>query len=419
MGSRSNLPDPGFDSARSWLMAALAFMTCLVAFGVVYSFGDFFKPMASEFGASRATTSAVFAITAAMYNLLGVVGGHLSDRFGPRPVMLAGALAMGAGLLATSYIDRLWMIYLTYGVGIGFGVALTYVPMLAVVGGWFVQQRNTAMGVAVSGIGCGTLLFAPLAAWLIELYGWRQAYALLAAFACACLAICALLAESPPNPITTARLNLWQAARTPNFGRLYLSSVLISVAIYTPFVYLPDFAESLGIDDIRSASLVGFIGAASIGGRLALGTAADRAGIIPLYKFTTIALALSYVIWILSHSYRSLVIFTVLMGAAYGGLVALSPAVVAELFGVIGLGAMLGALFTSSAISSLAGPPLVGFLMDYSGSAIWPPLFAGASGVLAFIVLMPLGRAKNSARGIHGPERSADSGESRSTRVSG
>jgi MFS family permease len=374
-------------------MAALAFVTCLVVFGVVYSFGAFFKAIAAEFSASRATTSAVFAITAAIYNLLGVVGGHLSDRFGPRPVVLTGALAMGLGLLATSYIDRLWLIYLSYGLGIGIAVALTYVPMLAVVGGWFRQRRNSAMGVAVSGIGCGTLLFAPAAAWLIERYGWREAYVVLAVLAFICLAACGLMAEAPPDPIRTGHLNLWRAARTPNFGRLYLSSVLVSVAIYTPFVYLPDFAQNLGIPDIRAASLVGMIGASSIGGRLALGTVADRTGIIPLYKFITITLGLSYGLWIVAHSYSALLGFALVMGAAYGGLVALSPAVVAELFGVTGLGAMLGALFTSSAISSLAGPPLVGLLIDWTGNVLWPPLFAGATGLLAFVVLMPLGQA--------------------------
>jgi predicted MFS family arabinose efflux permease len=123
------------------------------------------------------------------------------------------------------------------------------------------------------------------------------------------LAACGLLAEAPPDPIRTGRLNLWRAARTPNFGRLYLSSVLISVAIYTPFVYLPDFAQNLGIPDIRAASLVGMIGALSIGGRLALGAVADRTGIIPLYKFITIMLGLSYGLWIVARSYSALLGF--------------------------------------------------------------------------------------------------------------
>jgi MFS family permease len=391
MNMQANLPDARLDSARSWLMAALAFVTCLVVFGVIYSFGAFFNPMADEFNASRATTSTVFAITASIYNLLGLLGGYLGDRFGPRPVVMTGALMMGAGLLATSYIDRLWLIYLTYGLGIGLGVALSYVPMLAVVAGWFARRRNTAMGVAVSGIGCGTLLFAPAAAWLIERWGWREAYAILAVLGFCCLMLCGLLAEAPPVSTSAGPIHFWRAMRTPNFGRLYFSSILISVSIYTPFVYLPDFAHSLGISNVRAASLVGIIGAASVGGRLALGTIADRTGIIPLYKFCTIGLASSYGLWIWSHSYGLLVVFALMMGTSYGGLVALSPAVMAELFGVEGLGTMLGALFTSSAISSLVGPPSVGFLMDRTGSIIWPPVLAGISGMMAFVVLIPLG----------------------------
>jgi len=102
------------DSAYAWLMAAVAFLTCFVVFGVVYSFGAFFKPMAAEFGASRAHTSVIFSLTAATYSLLGLVGGRLTDRFGPRRVMLVGALALGSGLVATSAARSLAIAYLTY-----------------------------------------------------------------------------------------------------------------------------------------------------------------------------------------------------------------------------------------------------------------------------------------------------------------
>jgi nitrate/nitrite transporter NarK len=85
----------GLDSTHAWRMAVAAFFACFVIFGVVYSFGAFFKPMATQFGADRAQTSAVFSITACIYNLLGFAGGHLADRFGPRRVLLTGAIAMG------------------------------------------------------------------------------------------------------------------------------------------------------------------------------------------------------------------------------------------------------------------------------------------------------------------------------------
>lgn len=373
-------------------MAALAFGACFVVFGVVYSFGAFFNPMAAEFGANRAHTSAVFSITACVYNLLGVAGGHLADRFGPRPVMIAGAIAMGLGLVATASIDRLWVGYLTYGAGIGIGVACTYVPMLAVVGGWFFKRRNSALGIAVSGIGCGTLAIAPLAAALIQRFGWRESDVIMGVGGAVILLAIAMAADAPPAATTTGHLALSRAARTPSFLLLYAASVLSSIAIYVPFVYLPEFAHSRGASEVGAAALVGFIGAASIAGRLGLGAVADRVGMIPLYKATALILGLSYLLWIESRSYATLAAFAIIMGSAYGGMVALSPAVVAQLFGVRGLGATLGALYTSSALSALAGPPLAGMVIDRTGSYLWAAVLAGGSGVIGFFILLPLDR---------------------------
>ena len=157
-----------FDSPRAWRMVAAAFVAMCAVYGVAYSFGAFFKPMAVEFGAHRSATSAVFSITVLVWCVLGPLTGHLSDRFGPRIVVATGAVVMGLGLALTSMIDRLWLGYLTYGLGVGVGVACAYVPMVAVVGGWFLRRRNTALGIAVAGIGFGTVFGAPIAAALID-----------------------------------------------------------------------------------------------------------------------------------------------------------------------------------------------------------------------------------------------------------
>src|SRR6185437_16447994 len=161
------------DGRGAWAMVGAAFVVGFVVFGVTYSFGAFLKPMGAEFGSGRAATSAFFSITGLIFYLLGSVTGHVSDRFGPRVIVGIGAATMGAGLVLTAFIGKVWVGYLTYGIGVGVGAACVYVPSLAIIGGWFVRRRNTALGIAAAGTGCGTLLMPPLAAWMIERYGWR------------------------------------------------------------------------------------------------------------------------------------------------------------------------------------------------------------------------------------------------------
>jgi MFS family permease len=263
-----------FDSPRAWRMVAAAFVAMCAVYAVAYSFGAFFKPMAAEFGADRSATSAVFSITVLIWCLLGPVTGHLSDRFGPRIVVATGALFMGLGLALTSVIDRLWLGYLSYGLGVGVGVACAYVPTVAVVGGWFLRRRNTALGIAVAGIGFGTVCGAPIAAALIAHLGWRTTYVAFAIATTAILLGCAWIVERPPVHVTPSHVRLADAVRSPAFAFLYASSVTVSTVIFVPLVYLPSFARDHGVSEFASAALVGVIGGASVAGRMGLGSLA-------------------------------------------------------------------------------------------------------------------------------------------------
>ena len=380
------------DSPRAWLMAGVAFAACFIACGVQFTFGVFFKPMSVEFGASHASAATIFAITASLTNLLGIIGGHLGDRFGPRRVMIAGALSLGLGLFMTSRVGHIQAAYATYGICVGIGVALTYVPVLAMVGGWFRKRRTAALGITVSGIGCGTLVCVPLAAVAIEHFGWRGAYRLTSVIATAGLLSCAALAKAPPVAAVYGASRLRAIVRTRPFITLYVTSMLSSMAIFVPFVYLPSFAQTRGVSEVRAAALIGFIGASSVVGRLGLGALADRFEALKLYKAATLLLGLSFIIWGFPGSYASLVVFAIVMGSAYGGWVVMLPAVLAEIFGVEGLGSTLGAVYSGSAISAVIGTPLAGFLIDKTGSYLWAAALAGISVITGFLIVQPLQR---------------------------
>jgi MFS family permease len=378
------------DSPRAWVIVFAAFLSMLTMFAVAYSFGAFVRPMTAEFHSSRAAISAIFSITAFIYFLFGAAAGHISDRIGARPMMVASALFMGTGLVLTSRINHLWLGYLTYGIGVGIGVACGYVPMVAVVSGWFVRRRNTALGIAVSGIGFGTIVGAPLAAKCIPLYGWRGTYVLFAILSASLLLLVAVLAKRSPIARSRSGPSTGEALRTPAFMLLYTSSFLCSVPLFVPFVFLPSFARDLGVNAVASAALIGVIGVASVCGRLGLGALADRLGLVGLYLLCFLLQALSYSIWLGAHSYLTLVIFALAIGTGYGGYVALAPAVLAEFFGTGNLGALVGTLYTSNAFGTLIGPPLAGFIIDRTGGYRWAIAAALAMATAAFVVLLPL-----------------------------
>lgn len=378
------------DSPHAWRMVAAGFLAAFTLFGVVYSFGAFFEPIALQFGANRSATSAIFSITSCISFILGPFTGHLADRYGPKRIAAVGAVAIGIGLGATSQINHLWAAYITYGLGVGIAIACCYVPLIAAISGWFLKRRNNALGIAASGIGVGTLVTAPAAAELIRRLGWREAYVVLAVISSALLLVCVWLIEAPPIELNAPEFSVRRIARTRQFKLLYAACMLWTVATAMPFVFLPAYAQGIGIKAVAAAALVGFIGFASTAGRLGLGPLADRFGLIVTYRYCILVLGICFSLWLYGNSYAMLVAFALVMGASYGGAVALTPAVVAELFGTRGLGVILGTLYTGCAIGTLLGPPFCGALVDRTGSYRLAILFTMAVTIVSYVILLPL-----------------------------
>ena len=141
--------------------------------------------------------------------------------------MLVGAACLGVGLLLTSRVTSIWLGYLTYGTLVGTAVACAYVPMVATVGGWFVRRRTAALGVAVAGIGVGTLVAAPVAERLIDAHGWRTAYVVMGVVGTVALVIASLGAHRPPIDVDQPPVPLGRLVRDRGFLTMYLGTFLV------------------------------------------------------------------------------------------------------------------------------------------------------------------------------------------------
>lgn len=379
--------DDAPDSLAAWLAAGSAFIAGFVAFGVMYSFGVFFTPMEAEFHASRTATSVFFAITGVLFYSFGSVAGRLSDSLGPRRIIAAGAVIMGSGLASTAAVPQMWAGYLTYGAGVGIGAACAYIPTLALVGGWFIRHRTTALGLAATGTGFGTLLIPPLAAVLIQALGWRTAYAFFGAGTLVLLLLCAGLARRPPLGPEAQRTRLRHIIRSRPFALLYVSWVLATTGLVASMVFLPPFAHAAGASPVAASALISTIGGMGILGRGGIGLISRKLGLVRLYKLSVLVMAASYLLWLPFTDYGWLIAFAAMLGLGYGVRIALTPVVLIEFFGVGSLGAVLGAFFTASSISAFGGPLITGLIIDQTGSYQWGIAFAFAMGALGFIAV--------------------------------
>ena len=367
----------GADLSRQqprWGVVMAAFTLMFMGFGAAYSFAAFFTAFQAEFGASRAHVSLVFSLSALLWFSAGVPGGMLADRFGPRGVCLAGALCLAAGLALAANAPSVGLLYLTYSIGAGLGIGLSYVPSVAAVQQAFVQHRALASGIAVSGVGAGNLVMPLAAAWLIGLVGWRHAYLALAA-AMLLLSVPAALAlggrKSVRRGVNGAPLpgtSLAQALRSAPFWLMYGVALLICVGFFVPMVHLVPYALDAGLSEAQGVSLVSLLGLGSLLGRFFVGGIADRLGHMRSLVAVGAGLGLMFLLWWMSKSYLPLAVFAVVFGTLYGGYVALAPTVCMDIFGPRALSAIIGSLYTAAGLGTLIGPTFAGATFDATGS---------------------------------------------------
>jgi MFS family permease len=395
-----------------WFVVAAAFAVTFVDFGCAYSFSAFVAPLQQDFGISRGSVSLVFSLAGFVYFSFGMVSGPLADRWGSRQMAVIGMILIGLGLAAAGAAHSLPEIYAAYGLGVGLGVGCSYVPAVGAVQRWFVRRRGFASGLASAGIGVGTLAVPPFASYLIGATGWREAYLILGVLAAIVGVGMALLIANDPRERGLApdgdgtRANVQvdlaggatmrEAITSRRFIGLYAACLACSFGVFVPFVHLAPYAADHGVTQARAVLLVGVIGIGSAAGRFFLGGIADWLGREVSLAATFVGMALALVIWAVSTDFWPLAAFALLFGVAYGGWVALLPAVVMDYFGGRNVSGLIGVLYTSVGFGTLIGPSAAGFAFDATHSYTIPIVASIAANVIAAGITIATSRPSQS-----------------------
>jgi MFS family permease len=373
-----------------WVVVGVAFLVMFVNYGVRGTQTVVIKSIADELNVGRGAASLPFAISVLIYALLAPLSGRLVDRYGPRWVMVGGALISGFGLWMCSRANSLVALMIFFGIvfGIG-GNGIGLVPSNTSVAMWFRRRLGLALGIATMGIGFGTVILPRLTKLIESQWGWRPSFQFLGYVAWALMIPAFFLlkgkkalsegedGEAAPGspagePSPPGGLTLREALRTSSFWLLFVGFVLIVIALYGEMLHQVPYLTDRGIDEGWAVWTVTIMGATSIIGRFFFGWLSDRTHEKKQAFYPACAvLLLSLVILIFVRQVWSSILFAAVFGfgfAAYGPVI---PAVCAEVFGKANMGAIFGAVTTGGALGGAAGPYITGFIYDITGTYFW------------------------------------------------
>jgi MFS family permease len=274
-----------------WVIVAAGGLLGCIAIGAMFSLPVFLQPMSKATGWSVTGISTAMTIGFLAMAGASMVWGNLSDRFGPRPVVLTGSVILAASLALASQAQSLAQFQLLFGLLVGAATAAVFAPMMAAVTGWFDTQRSLAVSLVSAGMGMAPMTMAPLAAWLVTQYDWRTAMLIIAGIAAATMIPASLLVRRPPaltgNPDEAmvaavaepnADMTVKQAVRSPQFIVLMLANFFCCATHSGPIFHTVSYAVTCGIPMIAAVSIYSVEGLAGMFGRIGFGVMGDKFG---------------------------------------------------------------------------------------------------------------------------------------------
>lgn len=364
---------------RNWpLVAAGALMTC-VAIGVVFSLAVFLDPMGADTGWSRAGISAAMTLAFLSMGFAGFGWGSLSDRIGPRRVVLAGVVLLGLASIMASRAATLLQFQATFGVMIGLAAGAFFAPIIAATTVSFDKRRSLAVALVSAGMGVAPMTIAPLAGWLVTIYGWRQtmmgigvgSWLVLLPFVHFIRVVPAQdhAAGAPVNG--GGDISAKDALRSRAFLVLGAAFFACCAAHSGPIFHTVSYAIGCGLPMVAAVTIYSMEGAAGLGGRLLFGVLADKYGPKPVLIVGLLVQAFASVSYLAVNQLGGFYAVAIIFGAAYGGTMPLYAALAREAFGPRILGTVLGAATLLSSLGMALGPFIGGWLYDRFGSYAW------------------------------------------------
>jgi MFS family permease len=391
------------NSAYRWVIVAVGGLIGCVAMGCLFALPIFLQPMVTETGWTHTGISAAMTIGFLAMAFSSLFWGLLSDRFGPRIVVLIGSVLLAASLYFASRSATLLGFQLWFGLVAGVAVAAFFAPLMAAVTGWFDTQRGLAVSLVSTGIGIAPLTMTPLSAWLVATYDWRVSMQFLALIAAVILIPATFFMRAPPALAQAASgapaavsledadrsdMTVKQALVSGPFIILALTNFFCCATHSGPIFHTVSYAILCGIPAVTAATIYSVEGLSGMFGRVGFGVLADKLGAKNVLVWGLLIQAFGALGYFFAGTLPAFYAAAVLFGFVYSGIMPLYAVLARENFPLRMMGTIIGGMSMAGSLGMASGPVLGGWLYDTTGSYGSLYLTCFAMGVGACIIAM-------------------------------
>ncbi|MBI2255335.1 MAG: MFS transporter [Proteobacteria bacterium] len=361
-----------------------------MAIGGMFALPVFLRHIAEETGWSVTGISSAMTIGFLAMALASMAWGNLSDRLGPRPVVLIGSVLLSGSLALAAHASSLIVFQVTFGLLVGAGVAAIFAPMMACVTGWFETQRSLAVSLVSAGMGMAPMTMAPLAAWLVERHDWRTSMMIVAGITAAVMIPVSFLVKRAPALAAQASMAAAQAApqeemsmkealKSPQFIILLLTNFFCCATHSGPIIHTVSYAVTCGIPLLMAVSIYSVEGLAGMGGRIVFGILGDKLGAKRVLVGGLLAQAFGALAYVFVSQLAAFYVVAAIFGFIYAGVMPLYAVLARENFPLKMMGTVIGGTAMAGSLGMALGPIAGGLIYDTFASYSW--LYIGAWGM--------------------------------------
>ena len=393
-----------------WYIVGASFLISFYVSGSInLGFTAVFEPIANELGWSYTQISFAASLRGLEAGLLAPLAGMFLDRWGPRPLVVLGALLNGFGLMLLSRVSSLAMFYTAF-IFIAAGASTaTAALLMTVVANWFQKRAGLAMGIAAGGVAFGGLLI-PLITLLVDSFGWRQAMVIIGLGMWVIpLPLSLVLRHKPEqygyrpdgvkgNPVVDDNTILKKSREINITNKAVLSSRafwIIAAAflchimpVSAVMTHIMPYLSTIGVERSMASLIASALPIFTIFGRIGFGWLGDHIDKRTVVVFSLALTSLGVFLLGFAAVDRVWVVvaFIIIFGIGWGGAVPMIAGLLKAYFGRERLGTIVGLAGSVMMVGMMAGAPLAGWVFDKWGryQPAWF-LLAGVVGLSAIV----------------------------------